>query len=210
MLRTIAFMGGAICGAAGLLGLAMHDAHKNGGRPLPDNFSTLSAEECERLLESYFINAQKIYADCNELALESCGLISTPIELPDDSVFQKGANFIGGSATLIARALRIRQLNGLLADAIELYAKYRPVFVRSNELLRERGQKALALSDLAPQKNAICANNDLENDDWGFELENGADVIRDFIELSCGRAEALIDLLGAAPVCLPSVNASQT
>lgn len=193
----LVFIGGALTGAAGLLGAALYDKHKTEAEfsPLLKKPESMTADEVEKQLNSYFFKAQAIYSECNKTVIEGSELIFTPIPLPDDSIFQKAANILGSAGNKFCRRNRVRELETLMEDAHKLYGRYKGVFKRANAILQERGNTPVDLSPISKSQKTPAVNNSLENDDWSLELEACADAIRDFIETSCAKAEELMEHL---------------
>lgn len=196
-MKMFAFMGGIIAGAAGLTALALWDAQKTEKEYAPclKTPEQLNANELFRQLNSYYFKAQNLLAECNSIMLESSDLISTPIDLPDDSFLQKAANLIGGKMNTVSRRWKRDQLLELQSNAKKLYGRYQGVFKKANDLLSEHGKSGVDLSVICLNASETDVNESLDNDDWIFELENLADIAREYLEKSCEVAEELISRL---------------
>lgn len=196
-MHPVAFLTGAAVGATALFAAAMYDSKKTESlySPLLKTPGKLDAPEIVTQLNAYFFKAQQLYSKCNDIVQESCELISTPIELPDDSLFQKAGNTVAGKLNGICRKMRAGQIMDLKIEAQKLYNRYKGVFLRANELVGSAGINQVDLECLKPGKEKFLINNSLENDDWDIELNNAADVIRDFLDNSCNTAEKFIGLL---------------
>lgn len=192
------FVGGLVTGAAGLLAAALYDSHRTEAQysPLLKTPELMDAEETSRQLNNYFFKAQSIYAKCNKIVIETSDYIVTPLPLPNDGIFQRTANKLGGKLTGMGRNWRNKELLGLKKDCKDLYARYQGVFLRANELLRERGRTPVKLDVITFKGNDFSINNALENEDWDTDFDRLADNVRGYIEKSCGIAEQLIELLG--------------
>ena len=193
----LVFLSGALTGAAGLALAAMWDK-KRVEEAFPEDLKRpekLNVEATVNLLNCYFFSAQKCYAKCNEIVLKSTDLISTPIELPDDGIFQKTANFVGGGANRLCRNWREQELLTIKKEVANLFSRYNGVFKHANNLLVQKGEEPVSLMGIAlgdvPQK----IDSSLENDNWDEELGSLADSVIRFIELSCEVSERLVDKL---------------
>lgn len=196
-MMPLVFLGGVLTGAAGLLGAAIYDSHKTEAKysPLLKTPEKLSAEDTGAQLHLYYLKAQEIYGKCNDVMLESIDLVSTPIDLPDDSFFTKSMNLIGAKANGFCRHVSVGQLQQLMEDAHELYGRYKGVFKRANTILRERGRTPVDLGGLVKSKQRFSVDNSPENENWDQDLQACADIVINFLELSCAKAEELIDIL---------------
>lgn len=183
----LVFVGGAITGAAGLLAAALWDKHRTDSQysPALKSPETLDATGAAEQLNSYFFKAQALYSKCNEIVFSAIGLISTPIPLPDDNIFQKAGVFLGGKANKWCRNWRQRQLNEVREEAETLFDRYKGVFKRANELVAQKAGQSVDLSAIKFAGNDRQIDSSLENDNWDGEFEEFADTIREFIESSC-------------------------
>ncbi|MBD5607983.1 MAG: hypothetical protein HDQ93_03930 [Desulfovibrio sp.] len=127
--------------------------------------------------------------------MESAELISTPIELSDDGLVQKAANWLGSAANLYCRKWRESQLRSLNEESLALYDRYRGVFKRANALLASRGLEEEDLSRVVRAPDLPRIDSSLANENWDAELQARADSTRNFIEQTCQIAERLIDKL---------------
>lgn len=196
----LVFLGGAITGAAGLLGAALWDKHRTESQysPLLKSAGNLDAEQTARQLNNYFFKAQAIYTRCNEIVIASSELILTPIPLPDDNFFQKAANLLRGVANRYCRSWRESEMRQLKKEAKALYGRYRGVFEQANRLAAQKGATPIDLSAIAFAGSSPTVDSSLENDNWDREFQELADTIREFIEKSCDAVERLIDILEGA------------
>lgn len=197
----LVFLGGALTGAAGLLAAALWDQSRIEAQfsPLLKSASSLDAGQAAGQLNSYFFKAQEMYARLNEIMLESCELIATPISPPDESIFEKVGASLGGRATLWLRGWRESQLNDLARELEQLFDRYRGVFERANELVPRADAEPVDLRALKLSGTDVVINRSLDNDDWDLELAQLAAPIEDFIQKSCDAAERLIDALETSP-----------
>lgn len=193
----LVFLGGAITGAAGLLGAALWDKHRTESQysPLLKSADNLDAEQTARQLNTYFFKAQAIYTKCNEIVIASSELIVTPIPLPGNNFLQKAANLLGSGANRYCRSWRESEMRQLKKEAKELYGRYRGVFERANQLATQKGATPIDLNAIIFSESSPKIDSSLENDNWDREFQELADTIREFIEKSCDAAERLIDIL---------------
>lgn len=103
---------------------------------------------------------------------------------------------MGGAGNRFCRASRVGNLGALLEEANKLYGRYRGVFKRANVIWAEAGKTPVNLADISRDEKPPVVNNSLDNDDWDRQFEACVDIIRDFIELSCQKAEELIGRIG--------------
>ena len=196
-MNPLVFLGGAAVGAGALLGASLWDKKRTEAAYSPSLKApgSLDAAGAAKQLNSYFFTAQALCFKCDEIVLEGAELISTPIELPDDGLFQKAANWLGGGANLYLRKWRESQLRSLKEEVFALYGRYRGVFRRANGILAAKEMEGEDLSAIVYSKNPSRIDSSLENDKWDLEFQALADSIREFIENSCQIAGRLIDKL---------------
>lgn len=191
-MRPLAFIGGAIVGAAGLLGAALYDSHKTESQysPLLRTPEKLDAAGVSDQLNAYFFKAQALYSKCNQIVLENSDLIVGPVRLPWDNSVRKAANAVAAKLGKLCGKYNIHQLVECGKEANLLYSRYLGIFERANSILKERGRSPLDL----PDKLAVpeVSNSD---EDWDSSFEIAADRIRDTIEASCNLAEQLLEML---------------
>lgn len=193
----LVFLGGALTGAAGLLTAALWDKHRTESQfsPILKNPKELDAKQAAKQLNQYFFKAQALYSECNKIVMESCELIITPIPLPDDSLLGKAGVVLGSHANKWCRGWRESQLKDVREEAKNLYARYKGVFKRANELAIQKGAPAIDLKSISYSASSMSIDRSLDNDNWDREFQDFADTIREFIENSCNIAEKLIDIL---------------
>ena len=187
----LAFLGGALVGAAGLLSVALLDA-KETESSFPSslkNLESLDDEEVTSLLLDYSIAANLLSAKCNMLEFESVGLHLTSFKKDDDSLFQKAANTVYDGLARTGRSMRCNQLGRLKDEAVNLYRRYHGVFKQANALLCERGMSPVDLRPLRAGVRKVSINNAIDNDDWYLDFDAAADNIRTFLEKSSAIAE---------------------
>lgn len=191
------FIGGAVTGAAGLLAAALYDQHKTEVQysPLLKTPELLDSEDVTRELNAYFFKAQDIVSKCNKIALEGGNLIFTPIPLPDDGFFQSAVNMLGGKMTSVSRGWKKNELLDLKKECQKLYGRYRGVFLRANELVRDNGSTSVNLDAISFTNSDFSIKNSLANEEWDNDFERLASNIRDFMDTSCNIAEQLIGML---------------
>lgn len=196
-MRPLAFIGGAISGAAGLIAVALWDQKRTESAfsPLLKTPGELDARDTAKQLNCYFFKAQQLYSKCNQIVMDSTHLISTPISLPDDGVFQKAANFLGGGATRACRGWRENELRNLKVELKNLYGRFRGVFRRANQLIADKNGSQADLKALGCMDSDPMIDNSLDNDNWDTEFMAFADSIRGYIERTCEAAEKLISQL---------------
>ena len=193
----LAFIGGAVTGAAGLLAAVLYNSHKAESEysPLLKTPEHLDAAEVVGQLNVYFFKANSMHFKCSEIVMDSIHLAFRSIPLPDDGFFQKTANVIGDSMTGVCRGWRRDALLALKDDCQKLYGRYRGVFRRANAILRERGETPINLNAITFKGQDFSINKSLENEDWHLDFEALADRIRDFLDTSCAIAEQLVGIL---------------
>lgn len=197
-MQPLAFIGGAIVGAAGLLGAALYDSHKTESQysPLLRTPEKLDAAGVSDQLNAYFFKAQALYSKCNQIVLENSDLIIGPVSLPWDNSVRKAVNAVAAKLGKLCGNYNIHQLMECGKEANQLYRRYIGVFERANSILKERGRSPLELPDrLFPEKLAVPDASG-SDDDWDSSFEIVADKLRDTIEASCNLAEQLIQTLG--------------
>lgn len=193
----LAFIGGALVGAAGLLAVALRDGD-DAGSALPSSVKhpeRLDEREVVSLLAGYTRAANKLSAKCNTIEMESSDLVMASISLEDDDLLQKMSNVVEDGLTRVGRTLRCSQLNDLKDEASRLYGTYRGVFRRANALLCERGGENIDLRPIRFESKEISVNNALDNDDWCHDFGKAVDSVRNVLETSSTIAGRLIDLL---------------
>ena len=193
----LAFLGGAIVGAAGLATAAYVDHRITEAKFSPDlkRPDTLSAEQVVQELNSYFFKLQGIYSQCNKIVLENSDLIVTPVPLPYDNTIHRIANSIGGRLTSISRSSSISQLLDCRREANKLHERYLGIFERANYILAEKGMTPLTLTKRLFTEKTVSLDTSVHNDDWDTEFETIADNIRDTLDEACDQTERLIAML---------------
>ena len=192
----LAFLGGALVGAAGLLTVALRDGEKTESA-LPSSLKhpgRLDEREIAALLADYSLAAISLSGKCNQVEVESGDLHFTSIPLDDDTLLQKVANSIGDGLTKTCRNMRCGQLNDLKEEAVSLYGRYRGVFRQANTLLCKHGRAPIDLGPIRSGIKAISVNNAINNEDWWFDFSAAVDNIRDFLDRSSAIAEQFIDI----------------
>lgn len=193
----LAFLGGALVGATGLLAVALRDGD-DAESALPSSLKHpegLDEREVASLLADYLRAAIKLSGKCSKVEMESSDLHITSISLDDDSLLQKMSNAVEDGLTRVGRTLRCSQLNDLKTEASRLYGTYRGVFRRANVLLRERGGETIDLRPIRFESGEISVNNALDNDKWCLDFGAAVDTIRNVLDKSSAIAGQLIGLL---------------
>ena len=202
-MKKLVFLGGVLAGAAGLAAVALHDQKRSEGETLPKDPANLAPVEIARLLNLFYLAAQNIYNRCNNLALECGDLISTPIDLPDDSFLRKTANLAAGAGNVFLRKRKASQAEDELKAAWALCLRNDPVFDRANAILREHGLQEADLAFISKPPKLPLVDSSLENDDWWPQMDACLDAVRDYLDDACAQAEDLIQALekldGSAP-----------
>lgn len=196
-MHPLAFIGGAIVGAAGLLGAALYDSHKTESQysPLIRTPDKLDAAGVSDQLNAYFFKAQALYSKCNQIVLENSDLIIGPVSLPWDNPVRKAANTVVAKLGKVCGNYNVHQLMECGKEANHLYRRYIGVFERANSILKERGRSPLDIPDRLFSEKLAVPDTSVSDEDWGSSFEIVADKIRDTIEASCNLAEQLIEIL---------------
>lgn len=196
-MRPLAFLGGAVAGAAGLAAAAFidHKVTESKFSPALKRPETLDAKQVAAELNNYFFKQQAVLSECNRIVIESSDNILTPLPLPWDNALRKAANSLGGGLSKVCRKESVGRLLSCKKQAEELYARYKGVFERANALLVESGHSAIVHPEDFFSEKIPQMDNSAENEDWGDEFDKLADEIRNGIEQSCNIAEQLIEAL---------------
>lgn len=196
-MQPLAFLGGAIVGAAGLAAAAYVDHRITEAKFSPDlkRADTLNAEQVVRELNSYFFKVQGIYSKCNKIVLENSELVVTPMPLPHDNIIHRVANSIGGRLASISRGSSISQLLECQREANKLHGRYLGVFERANSILTEKGMTPFTLTKRLFTDKTVALDTSIRNEDWDTEFETIADNIRDTLDEACNHTERLIAML---------------
>lgn len=206
------FLGGALAGAAGLAAAALLDKGSSApelpGPSCPGSPSELDCGGVVFALNEYFFKAHTLANRCSSLSLESSDLCMGPIELPEDDLLDKARNALDGGLTRMVRGFKAEDLRSLRRQAAQLFADYRPMFTRGNELLKAARMAGVGVStrelDIRDR-----LDNRLENEDWFDDLDEGCSRLNAFLTGSADAAQELIDQLetlqkygGPAPLSL--------
>ncbi len=193
----LAFIGGAVTGAAGLLAAVMHDSHKTESEysPLLKTPEHLDAEEVTRQLNIYFFQITSLQLKCGKLLMDAGNLALPSMPLPDDGFFQKAAKALDDGMTGISRRLRQDDLLTLKKDCQKLYGRYRGIFQRANAILRERGHSPVSLKAITFKGQDFSLNNSLENEEWWEDFDALVTRISDVMETSRTIAQRLTEML---------------
>lgn len=193
----LAFIGGAVTGAAGLLAAAMYDSHKTESEysPLLKAPESLDADEVTRQLNIYFFQVTSLQLKCSKLLMDAGGLAITSMSLPDDGLFQKVAKALDDGVTGISRRLKEDDLLTLKKDCQRLYGRYRGVFQRANAILREHGKSSVSLKPITFTGQDFSINNSLDNENWWEDFDALVTKISDFVETSRAIAQQLTEML---------------
>lgn len=193
----LAFIGGAVTGAAGLLAAVMYDSHKTESEysPLLKAPESLDVEEVTRQLNIYFFQVTSLQLKCSKLLMDAGGLAITSLSLPDDGFFQKAAKVLDDGMTGIGRRLKADDLLTLKKDCQRLYGRYRGVFQRANVIVRERGKSPVSLKPITFTGHDFSIDNSLENENWWDDFDALVTKISDFMETSRAIAQQLTEML---------------
>lgn len=193
----LVFIGGAIAGAAGLTTAALWDKKKREAEfPLQlQQVASLNAQDICELLTDYCIKANLLSSRCS-LCFAQIGEACTPtIELPDETALERIFRKIDSRVTPVMRRWKHQQFLSFRDEARDLYARYRGVFGRGNELLLGMGKVALMLRDITFRGCDFSLDNSAANEDWDMQLDDMADLIRNYLDKSVSIAEQLIACL---------------
>lgn len=193
----LAFIGGAVTGAAGLLAAVMYDSHKTESEysPLLKTPEHLDTEDVTRLLNIYFFQITSLQLKCSKLLMDSGHLAIPSMPPSDDSFFQKVAHAFDDGMTGISRRLSQDSVLTLKNDCQRLYGRYRGVFQRANTILRERGKSPVSLKPITFKGQDFSINNSLENEDWWDDFDALVTKISDFVDTSRNIAQKLTEML---------------
>lgn len=196
-MQPLAFIGGAITGMAGLAAAAFIDHKITEARLSPDckQAEALDSGQVVKELNGYFFKAQRLYSDCNKIALESNNLILTSATMPWDNFFRKSVSSLGGKMAQVSRKCGIEELRECGKKAQKLYSHYSPVFERAAAILSERGRTVPVVASRLGIGRIGPLDNSISNDNWDMEFDQYVDMIRNSIEQSCNMAEQLIEML---------------
>ena len=115
--------------------------------------------------------------------------------MPDDDLLTRLSNKACGVVTVIGRKSKEQDLRQLRQRIEGLYQQYRPVFVRANRLLAQKGIVGVGLKEFSLAGQNFSLNNNADNQDWGDELAALQDVLSDFTTRTTGAADILASRL---------------
>lgn len=192
----LVFIGGAITGAAALLGAALYDHDKTEAHyPASlENTAGLDKKEVCALLNDYYIKENALATKCSQLVME-CSNCYPAIEMPDENFAEKAFRMADNLITPTIRKWNVQQMLDLKEEAKKLYSRYKGTFRRANQLLKERGHTPLDLNEITFRGVDFSINNAGGNENWVFELIELSDKIRAFLDKSGDIAEKMIQLL---------------
>lgn len=203
----LAFIGGALFGAAGLAVAAMVDKQKTeaGFPPSLKRCAELDRHDISMLLTDYYIRENQLATECGVLVAE-CGNCYPAIEMPDENLAEKVFRLADNVMTPKIRKWDHDKMLSLRDEAQKLYARYKPAFLRANKLLREEGQSPLDLRAITFKGVDFSLDNSAENENWVFDLLDLSDKIRNFLDISGDIAEKMINFLDETKTC-PAIAA---
>lgn len=197
-MHPLMFIGGAVVGAAGLLGAALYDKRRTEAKfsPLLKNAAGLDAAQVIEQLNDYYLKSNALSIKCSGVLVENCGLHGPWLgAMPDDDFLHKAFADIDRHVTPVMRKWTVGQIADLGEEAKKLYIRYKGCFERANALIAAQGERQVDLSGIKFPAQKFSLDNSVQNDNWGFDLDELADIVRNYLDHSADIAEKLVQLL---------------
>lgn len=198
-------LGGTFTGMAGLTTAVLLADDKSLAEDTADLDTAFTPSEAAHMDVNRVISHLHIYRmTCHirffetiKSLMECLNWLDCSLPMPDDGLFTRLGNKVSDIVTTIGRKGKEQDLRKLAQRIEGLYQQYRPIFVRANRLLAEKGIMGVSLKDFSLAGQDFTLNNAAGNEDWGDEITDLQDVLDAFVTKTTEAAQMLASRLEA-------------
>ena len=185
-MQTASFLCGALASAGILATLALHDAARTRERERAEGRGFTSGE-------ADAMNEEAVQASLS--AESGARLALGHVWLEGESLLQQAEGRMEDFMARTGRACAVSQLKDLGRQMEELFAHWRPVFVRANRILAARGVRGVPLKGFTLQDVSPDIDCSLANEDWILDFSGLAERIAGFAGRLGDASDRLAGLL---------------
>ena len=185
-MQTASFLCGALAGAGILVALALHDAARTRERERAEGRGFTPGE-------ADAMNEEAVQASLS--AESGARLALGHVWLEGESLLQQAEGRMEDFMARTGRACAVSQLKDLGRQMEELFAHWRPVFVRANRILATRGVRGVPLKGFTLQDVSPNIDSNLANEDWILDFSGLAERIAGFAGRLGDASDRLAGLL---------------
>ena len=202
-MQTASFLCGALAGAGILAALALHDAARTREREraegrgfTPSEAEAMNEEAVQASLNAFFFKINALAMKCSSLSAESGARLALGhVWLEGESLLHQAEGRMEDFMARTGRACAVSQLKDLGRQMEELFAHWRPVFVRANRILAARGVRGVPLKGFTLQDVSPDIDCSLANEDWILDFSGLAERIAGFAGRLGDASDRLASLL---------------